>query len=598
MVKGVDKTGVARTANGTGQMCAAVVSVSSTSTAYNRMKSEKDSGKLGVCNVVASTSDSRCATGDKRLVSGAEVVRTVDSSVTRKRYRVVPIVTTQSNHSRSVYNAVTKTATAPLIVSSVMRRGRMSSSATQPIMATLSNHANNDRNAVTKTAASASTVSSLTCQRDKPSPSTQPILTTLPNHTKNVTRTVPVSPVPSVTCHANTPSSSAQPKLSPSFGKTTFLDAFKDHISQEVRHKIRHPPDAVKQARTRVIHNLNGTRQEPVYNKHGVLVGHYLVQNSAATNHTPKPSSPTDSVTHHTKVTVSGDSQRQSDCDASNDQDDLVIDKMLQLDGSRDVKPRDTASKDVSTSRSMANGYDNEDIPLHDKIARKIKAESLARSIPSDAGPFKCPKCKRLYRTQESCERHALSCDFEVSTSEEEEDDEDDDEDGEVSFKSQFQTVEQMRDFSGATNCVTVDSGQSSGVTSANDYVTYNSNPIVDSEATAARCHIADDTVTDDSMPYRRQSSRTTSSSSETSLIASSVKHGQESSVTDVTAINNGDKERSCDVVEERTLRRGRSRSSIDATVTNCDVNPVVSPLRVHCDVNIVTTSQSIACAL
>ena len=598
-VKSGGKTGVARTANGSGQIRAAVVSVSSSSTAYTRMKTDRGSNNLGVCNVVASTSDSRCATGDKRLVSGAEVVRTVNSSVTRKRYRVVPIVTTQSNHSRSVYNAVTKTATAPSIVTSVMRRGSMSSSARQPIMATLSNHANNDRNAVTKTAASASTVSSVMCQQDKPSSATQPILTTLSNGTKNVTRTVSVSPVPSMTCHANTPSSSAQPKLSPPFGKTTFLDAFKDHLTQEAQHKIRHPPDVVKQACVRVIHNINGTRQEPVYNKHGVLVGHYLVQNSVATKHTTKPSSPSEFVTHHTTVTVDGDvdSQRPSDCDASNDKDDLVIDKMLQLDGSRDVKPRDAASKDVSTSSSMANGYEH-DIPLHDKIARKIKAESLARSIPSDSGPFKCPKCKRLYRTQESCERHALSCNFEVSTSEEEEDD--DEEDGEVSFKSQFQTVEQMRDVAGATNCVTADIGQSSGVTSGSEYVAYDSDPIVDSEATPTRCHLADDdTVTEDSISYRRKSSRTTSSSSETSLIAASVKHGQESSVTDAKAMNNGDRDRSCDVVEAqsvRTLRRGRSRSSIDATVTNCDVNPVISPLRVDCDVNPLVGPLRVQC--
>ena len=564
-VKAGDQSGVARTANGTGH------SVSSTNTAAGREKTDRNSSNLVICNINASTSDSGGATGNKRPVSGAEVVRTVNTSVGRKRYRVVPIVTTQSNHARSVYNAVTKTAASPSTVSSVTHQGSMPSSAAQPILTTLSNHANNDCNAVAKTA---STTSYVTCRRDKSSPSPQPILTTLSNRTKNVAKTASVSPVPSVTCQGNKPSSATQPKLSPSFGKTTFLDAFKNHISQVSQQEIRHPHGVKQQKRVRVITNINGTRQEPVYNKHGVLVGHYLVQNSGASRHATKPSSPSD-LAHHTTGTVDSDvdSQRLSDCDGK---DDLVIDKMLQLDGSRDVKPRKAASsdaKDVSTSRSMANGYD---IPLHDKIAQKIKAESLARSIPSDSGPFKCPKCKRLYRTQESCERHALSCDFEVSTSEEEEDDDDEGEE-EVSFRSQFQTVAQICHVAGATNCLTADSSHSS----ANEYVAYGSDPIVESEATPNRCHIDDGTATDDSISYPLQSSRTTSSplgdaTSETSLIASSVKLGQESSVTDVRVMNNGDKERSCDAEAPcvRTLRSGRSRSSIDAALRNHDVNP------------------------
>ncbi|XP_056010328.1 uncharacterized protein LOC130051760 isoform X2 [Ostrea edulis] len=61
------------------------------------------------------------------------------------------------------------------------------------------------------------------------------------------------------------------------------------------------------------------------------------------------------------------------------------------------------------------------DLPLHDQIAQKIKAESLAKSSPGDKGPFKCPVCKRLYRTEESFDTHVKTCDFEVSTSDEEE---------------------------------------------------------------------------------------------------------------------------------------------------------------------------------
>lgn len=67
----------------------------------------------------------------------------------------------------------------------------------------------------------------------------------------------------------------------------------------------------------------------------------------------------------------------------------------------------------------------SEDIPLHDKIALKIRAESLAKSSPGERGPFKCPTCKRLYRTKESFETHVEKCDFELSTSEEDDDDQD-----------------------------------------------------------------------------------------------------------------------------------------------------------------------------
>ncbi|XP_071095987.1 histone-lysine N-methyltransferase 2A-like [Haliotis cracherodii] len=64
----------------------------------------------------------------------------------------------------------------------------------------------------------------------------------------------------------------------------------------------------------------------------------------------------------------------------------------------------------------------SEELPLHDKIARKIKAESLAKSSPGVKGPFKCLTCKRLYRTKESFNTHVQNCDFELSTSEDEED--------------------------------------------------------------------------------------------------------------------------------------------------------------------------------
>ncbi|KAK3581005.1 hypothetical protein CHS0354_013899 [Potamilus streckersoni] len=68
---------------------------------------------------------------------------------------------------------------------------------------------------------------------------------------------------------------------------------------------------------------------------------------------------------------------------------------------------------------------DEQELPLHDRIAQKIKMESLAKSSPGDQGPFKCPTCKRMYRTQESYQNHVKNCDFEVSTSDEEEEDKD-----------------------------------------------------------------------------------------------------------------------------------------------------------------------------
>lgn len=75
-------------------------------------------------------------------------------------------------------------------------------------------------------------------------------------------------------------------------------------------------------------------------------------------------------------------------------------------------------------SASAQGGGMKSDLPLHDQIAQKIKAESLAKSSPGAKGPFKCPTCKRLYRTEESFDTHIKTCDFEVSTSDEEEESE------------------------------------------------------------------------------------------------------------------------------------------------------------------------------
>ena len=58
---------------------------------------------------------------------------------------------------------------------------------------------------------------------------------------------------------------------------------------------------------------------------------------------------------------------------------------------------------------------------VREKMLEKIKAEGLARSGPGEEGPFKCPTCKRLYRTCVSYDAHVKDCDFELSTTDEDE---------------------------------------------------------------------------------------------------------------------------------------------------------------------------------
>lgn len=114
------------------------------------------------------------------------------------------------------------------------------------------------------------------------------------------------------------------------------------------------------------------------------------------------------------------------------DSDISDIDCGSQLDGTNDRLQETSQRSSRRTRRSAENsvvensavenfaGRSSKEIPLRDKI----KAESLARSITSEQGPFKCSSCKRKYRTKESLSKHVLICDFEVSTSsgEEEED--------------------------------------------------------------------------------------------------------------------------------------------------------------------------------
>ncbi|KAL4228619.1 Histone-lysine N-methyltransferase [Mactra antiquata] len=61
---------------------------------------------------------------------------------------------------------------------------------------------------------------------------------------------------------------------------------------------------------------------------------------------------------------------------------------------------------------------DTEDmLPVLDPIAKKIKEESIAKSCPSERGPFKCVKCRRMYRTESSYRVHVDNCNFLVSSS-------------------------------------------------------------------------------------------------------------------------------------------------------------------------------------
>ena len=56
----------------------------------------------------------------------------------------------------------------------------------------------------------------------------------------------------------------------------------------------------------------------------------------------------------------------------------------------------------MSESNDESNCNSKEDTmkpsSIHSTLAMKIKEQSLARSSPGDHGPYKCSKCKRLYR--------------------------------------------------------------------------------------------------------------------------------------------------------------------------------------------------------
>ncbi|OWF41440.1 uncharacterized protein LOC110462400 isoform X2 [Mizuhopecten yessoensis] len=87
---------------------------------------------------------------------------------------------------------------------------------------------------------------------------------------------------------------------------------------------------------------------------------------------------------------------------------------------------------DESPVKAEIDWWSDQKLPIHMEIAQKIKAESLSKSIPGAKGPFKCPTCRRLYRTRESFKTHVKFCDFEVSTSDDEEEEEEEEKDEEA----------------------------------------------------------------------------------------------------------------------------------------------------------------------
>lgn len=80
---------------------------------------------------------------------------------------------------------------------------------------------------------------------------------------------------------------------------------------------------------------------------------------------------------------------------------------VLQLDGAADGS---SSSAEMSESQDEGTGEEKAAAahspsqdgphtpPLHASLAMRIKEQSLARSSPGEEGPYKCSKCKRLYR--------------------------------------------------------------------------------------------------------------------------------------------------------------------------------------------------------
>ena len=113
----------------------------------------------------------------------------------------------------------------------------------------------------------------------------------------------------------------------------------------------------------------------------------------------------------------------------------VFLERILQTDGSSVLADSDTEEEE------------EEDGPVKDKklcnVQRDCSAGNSSTGLPSgnvemedvktkksdSQDPFKCTKCKRVYRTVTSCFNHQLTCNFELSSSDEEEEEDDDDSD-------------------------------------------------------------------------------------------------------------------------------------------------------------------------
>ncbi|XP_070203310.1 platelet binding protein GspB-like [Littorina saxatilis] len=139
-----------------------------------------------------------------------------------------------------------------------------------------------------------------------------------------------------------------------------------------------------------------------------------------------------DSVSEETSSNVTPETSAPDDVDLSTavsaeteqSQETLSEWEVVSVESSTPSESKEAA---VDIASMKVEEGEGEILPLHAEIALRIKAESLARSSPGESGPFKCPTCKRLYRTADSFHAHAQSCDFDVSTSDEDDDGEDGD---------------------------------------------------------------------------------------------------------------------------------------------------------------------------
>lgn len=106
----------------------------------------------------------------------------------------------------------------------------------------------------------------------------------------------------------------------------------------------------------------------------------------------------------------------------TNDGDELSWMKGIKLNGQKDFKQNLGSSSSRSTNTGM---------PEH-SVSRLKGLNGISQST----GPHKCSKCKRLYRTNESFEKHTESCNFVVDSSSTEEESSDSSDGSEESYES------------------------------------------------------------------------------------------------------------------------------------------------------------------